>query len=44
MSAAIIDKGATTWFFKMMGPREVVENHRETFQDFLGTVKLPAGS
>lgn len=29
-----------TWFFKMMGPDEVVEGQREAFRKFLGSVHL----
>ncbi len=32
-----------TWFFKMMGPDQLVEVQRETFQKFLGSVHLEGG-
>lgn len=37
---AILPLGAETWFFKMMGPDELVESQRDSFRQFLETVHL----
>jgi len=31
-----------TWFFKMLGPDQLVESHKESFQQFLSSVQLTA--
>jgi hypothetical protein len=33
-----------TWFFKMLGPDELVDAQRETFKEFLQTVQVSEGS
>jgi len=35
---AIVPVGGTSWFFKMIGPDEVVASQRETFRTWLGSV------
>jgi hypothetical protein len=38
--AAIVPHGGRTWFFKLSGPPEVVEEHKQEFDTFLGSVHL----
>jgi hypothetical protein len=39
----IVPSGETSWFFKLTGPKEVVEPLEAPFLDFLKTVKLTGG-
>jgi hypothetical protein len=38
---AIVAHGSDTWFFKLMGPDELVAQEKPVFQDFLKTVTAP---
>ncbi|MEO8440312.1 MAG: hypothetical protein ABI540_08835 [Spartobacteria bacterium] len=40
----VFPAGAETWFFKMIGPDELVESQRDTFQQFLQSVHPAEGS
>jgi hypothetical protein len=40
---AVVSAGDKTWFFKMMGPSEVVEKHKAEFEEFLKSVKFAGG-
>jgi hypothetical protein len=36
----ILPLAQETWFFKMLGPDQLVESHREAFKQFLGSVHI----
>jgi len=38
--AAIVPQGNKAWFFKLAGPAQAIDRHREAFLEFLSTVKL----
>ena len=40
----VLPLGSETWFFKMMGPDQVVEAQRESFRQFLESVQVAEGS
>ena len=39
---AIVPFGGNSWFFKLMGPDALVAGQKDTFREFLHTVKEPA--
>jgi hypothetical protein len=39
--AAVIPQGQQTWFYKLMGNEQVVEQQKEAFTKFVQTVKYP---
>jgi hypothetical protein len=39
---AILDHGGVSWFFKMTGPRELLERHKPAFLRFLKSVRFKA--
>jgi len=41
MLVALLEQGGSTWFFKMVGPTDALDRHRERFVAFLGSVRLP---
>ena len=40
---AVVSTAGKTWFFKMMGPSEVVEKHKAEFEAFLKSVQIAGG-
>ena len=40
----VLPLGSETWFFKMMGPDELVESQRGAFKQFLESVKIGQGA
>jgi hypothetical protein len=40
---AIVDHGDRTWFFKMMGPADVVGQQKPAFEEFLKSVRFDEG-
>jgi len=38
--AAIVPQGNKAWFFKLAGPAQAIDRHRDAFLEFLSTVKL----
>ena len=43
MIAAIIPHGDRTWFFKLLGPRQAVDEQEEAFDRFVRSIHFPAG-
>jgi len=41
LSAAILRRGDITWFFKITGEADLVQNHREKFLNFVGSSQFP---
>jgi hypothetical protein len=41
--AAVVPHGGKTWFFKLMGPVDVVEAQKANFDAFVRSVRFPAG-
>lgn len=41
ISAAILRRGDITWFFKITGESDLVQNHREKFLNFVGSSQFP---
>lgn len=44
MLGAMVPSGGATWFFKLMGPDQVVEQAKPDFLAFLQTLKGPSGT
>ncbi|TWU27323.1 hypothetical protein [Bythopirellula polymerisocia] len=40
MLVAMVEQGEKIWFFKMIGESELVDEQREPFRDFLGSVRF----
>jgi hypothetical protein len=38
---AIVPRKESTWFFKLMGPEQLVQQHKDDFQKFVETAKCP---
>lgn len=41
---AMVDRGAYTWFFKIIGPPELVEKEKQAFIKFVGSVRFGEGN
>jgi hypothetical protein len=39
----MVKRGERTWFFKMLGPRELVARQKSAFEAFVGSVKFAGG-
>ena len=39
--AAIVPQGSQTWFYKLMGNEQIVEQQKEAFTKFVQTAKYP---
>ncbi len=44
MLGAIVPRGERTWFFKATGPKEVVAEHRDEFNQFVKSIEFSEGS
>ena len=40
MLVAVLPQGGRTWYFKMLGPAELVENQKSAFESFLRSVRF----
>ena len=44
MLVAIVPRAGTTWFYKLMGPPELLERHKDAFVKFVETARYPNAS
>jgi hypothetical protein len=40
---AMVPRGGQTWFFKMVGPPELLQSERENFRQFIHSLRFPSG-